>query len=235
MMGQGVQIARSEIVMEARKFNPDELIFLDRDLDVNVNMMARMLSHEHEDIVCSMYCKKTIDTHWHVQGWSEEEEPDKNGLLRVKQAAIGFSKIKMSVFDRIQEKNPDRRGWLREVGTANWELWDFFPMELLGPGTPLERMRAVKDILDNPSLDTQEKINQIDMAVYKQHTEPNLHMGEDYWFCRLAREAGIKIKLDTELIIPHEGNIKFPVMTKDAVRILKEEWRQDDIKKEAIG
>ena len=120
MMGQAVHTARSEIVMEARKLKADELVFLDKDLDVNVNQMMRLLSHEHEDIVCAMYCKKTIDTHWHVQGWSEEEEPDKNGLLRVKQAAIGFSKIRMSVFDRIAAKNPDRKGWLREVGSGEW-------------------------------------------------------------------------------------------------------------------
>ncbi len=230
MMGQGVQIARSECVKHGREAKCDEVIFLDKDLDVNVTQMARMLSHEKEDIVCGMYCKKTTDTHWHAQSYGPDEKEDANGLLRVRQAAIGFSKINMRVFDKIQADNPDRVGVLREKGTGEWQLWDFFPMELMGPNTPLARLNTIKGILDNPALDTAEKLKQIDLASYQQYLEPNYHIGEDYWFCKLARDSGFKIKLDTQLIVQHEAKIRLPIPTAQLIDMLKEDWREDDRK-----
>lgn len=227
--GPAIQVARNQIVQYARKQGVDELVMIDVDVDVPWEAFERLLSHD-EDIVCGLYSRRTMDTHWHVHPWSETEKENERGLLRVYQAAVGLSKIKMSVFDRLEQAYPDRVGELIEGGVLGERLCEFFPMELMGKNTPGGRLLAIKELLKRPDLSDKEKVALIEQAATIQHPESNQFIGEDYGFCCLARNAGIPIYLDTHLVLKHEGTAMFPIDTKQLVKMLNEPWREDELK-----
>jgi hypothetical protein len=109
--GPAVHQARNELVAYAFQHKFDELIFWDKDVlaeqlgeDVTSGAIMRLLSHD-VDMVCGLYSTRSLKTHWHTH-LIPGEEADENGLQKVNRCAIGFSKIKMSVFRRIAEKNP---------------------------------------------------------------------------------------------------------------------------------
>jgi hypothetical protein len=53
----------------------------------------------------------------------------------------------------------------------------------------------------------------------------NIMMGEDFYFCKLAREAGVKLHIDNNLIVSHSSSIRLPVKNQDICEALKEQWR----------
>lgn len=230
--GAPVQQARNEIVDDARRRKFDELIFLDKDLDAGPEAVARILSHKYSLIVCALYCQRSLDTFWHVQAWSKTQKPHADGLLRVKQCAIGFCKINLSVFDLLEANNPDRLGMLTTTGGATKPLWEFFPMELIGPNTPrgrlnrilglVEEIRATEGLLSSTS--------QLAEKVFSYATETdisceNIHMAEDYGFCAMLRASDIPIHVDTHLTIQHESSVQLPIPTDQVLRMLQESWR----------
>lgn len=226
--GPAIQVARNQIVQYARKQGVDELVMIDVDVDVPWEAFQRLLSHD-VDIVCGLYSRRTMDTHWHVHPLNDKEVEDERGLLRVYQAAVGLSKIKMSVFDRLEKAYPDRVGELIEGGVLGERLCEFFPMELMGKNTPGGRLLAIKELLKQ-DLPHEEKVKLINIEAHIQHPEQNQFIGEDYGFCCLARNAGIPIYLDTHLVLKHEGTAMFPLETKQLLKMIEEPWRQDELK-----
>lgn len=227
--GPAIQVARNQIVQYARKQKVDELVMIDVDVDVPVEAFQRLLSHD-VDIVCALYSRRTMKTHWHVHPLNETEVENENGLLRVYQAAVGVCKIKMSVFDKLQETYPDRVGEMIEGGMQMERMVEFFPMELMGKNTPGGRLLAIKELLKGNGSDAG-LIEAIKEASVVKHQEENQFIGEDYGFCCLARNAGIPIYLDTHLVLKHEGTAMFPLETKDMMEALENDtWRKDEIK-----
>jgi hypothetical protein len=224
--GIGVQWARDTAVYRAKQLDCREVVFIDKDLDVPLEAFERLLSYEHEAIVCGTYSHRNTNSFFLGKRWPEDDATDEKhprGLWRMYQAAVGFCKIRMSVFDKIAALNPDRRGIMGEThGTV--EIDEAFPMELIGANTPAGRLKRIAKILASESAPLG-KLTEINLAMQATSEEPNLFLSEDYGFCRLAREAGIKILMDPELMVQHEAKIKVPIATMELQAMLAEPWR----------
>lgn len=224
--GAPVQQARNEIVADARERKFDELIMLDKDLDVGPEQVARILSHD-VPFVAGLYCQKSLDTFWHVQSWAKDQKPDEAGLLRVKQCAVGFCKIKLGIFEQLQADNLDRLGMLTTTGGDTKPIWEFFAMELSGPNTANGRIAAIKDLLSDEILANAPVSfrNAIVSAAVGRHPTPSLHLAEDYGFCTMLRNSEIPIVVDTKLVIQHEGSVMLPIPTEHLEKMVAETWR----------
>lgn len=233
--GPAVQMARNEIVAYAREQKFDELLFWDKDVlaeqngqNVTAGAVMRMLKHD-KDIVCAPYSSRHLDTHWHVHT-IEGKEPDADGLQEVSRACIGFSKIKMSVFDKIEADNLDRKAVLIDPNHAPKPCTEFFPMGVQGKNTPESRLANLRSILADNELSASAKLQRLEREANLRYDEPNLFIGEDYWFCDLARKSGFTIHLDTFLMMGHTGKVTLPIPTLRLFELMKEPWRQEEIK-----
>ena len=233
--GPAVHQARNELVAYAFQHKFDELIFWDKDVlaeqhgeDVTSGAIMRLLGHD-VDMVCGLYSTRSLKTHWHMH-LIPGEEADENGLQKVNRCAIGFSKIKMSVFRRIAEKNPWRKGVLVDPNHPPHPVQEFFPMGLQGKGTPEDRLLAIKEALEQPAKSHEIMVQRIERLANIQYDTPNVFISEDYWFCDLVRDAGMDIHMDTLLVLGHTGKMTFPIETPALLEILSEPWRKEEIK-----
>lgn len=233
--GPAVHQARNELVAYAFQHNFDELIFWDKDVlaeqhgeDVTAGAIMRLLSHD-VDMVCGLYSTRSLKTHWHTH-LIKGEEAGEDGLQKVSRCAIGFSKIKMSVFKRIAEKNPWRKGVLVDPNHPPHPVAEYFPMGLQGEGTPEARIKAILDALEQPAKSHEIMVERIRRLATINYDRPNVFISEDYWFCDLVRDAGIDIHMDTLLVLGHTGKMTFPIETPALLEILSEPWRKEEIK-----
>ena len=233
--GPAVQMARNEIVAYARQEKFDELVFWDKDVlaedhgaNVTANAMMRLLSHD-VDIVCAPYSSRHLETHWHIHT-IDGEVPNKDGLQKVSRACIGFSKIKLSVFDRIERDNPDRKAILIDPNKAPKPCTEFFPMGVVGKNTPEHRLSRIHAILTDESLSRDAKFTQIQREAVIIYDEPNTFLGEDYWWCDLATKSGFTVHLDTLLVMGHSGHTTLPIPTLKLFSLLQEPWRQEEVR-----
>lgn len=240
--GPAVQMARNEIVAYARSAKFDELLFWDKDVvadqngeNVTASAMMRLLGHD-VDIVCAPYSSRHLETHWHVHPL-KDEQPNEQGLQKVERACIGFSKIKLKVFDRIEADNPWRKGVLIDPNKAPKPCTEFFPMGIHGKNTPEYRLKQISSIFADDKLSASARLQRIERELNVSYDEPNSFLGEDYWFCDLARNSGFSIHLDAMLMMGHSGKIILPIPTLKLFELLREPWRQDEVKalKEAIA
>ena len=235
--GPAIMQARNEIVGYAFDHKFDEIIWWDKDVvaDVDGNnqtaaALLRLMAHD-VDMVCGVYSTRSLETHWHME-LIAGEEPNANGLQKVKRSAIGFSKIKMSVFKAIMDKNPDRMGTLVDPLKAPKPLFEFFPMGLQGPNTAEGRLAKIREEIDrwqNKDISSEVAMNLVVRNATIKFDQPSYFASEDYWFCDLAREAGIPIHIDTMLILGHQGKAVFPITTPRLLEILSEPWRKEEL------
>lgn len=223
--GAPIQQARNEGVQYARDEKCTHLVQIDSDLDVRPPQLARLLSHESE-IVCAIYSQRDLNTAFHLQPNNPPSQVEEHGLLHVKQAAIGCSKIALPVFDKIQADNPDRYGQLTSREGGSKGIWEFFAFELVGLNTPESRLASIASMVQCSGTTSNEEIRRI---LETHYLADNLHVSEDYNFCRLANKSGFKVKVDTQLIIPHEHGIPLPIATPQLMDMLKEPWRQTEV------
>jgi len=216
--GCTVQWARDELVQTAIRNGCTEVLFWDKDLEPTLEHGLRLLSHD-VDVVCGLYSKRHLNTHWHVHGDPSSKESRADGLMKVLKVAIGFSKIKISVFAKLARHYPERVYWKHDGGEEPVTLHEFFPMGIVGPNSyrgKLERIRTAARGDDAGSALTVISTNQI--------------RGEDFYFRELCEEAGIPLYLDPNLIIPHDGNIRFPIPTPQLLAMINEPWRADELR-----
>lgn len=233
---EGVPInqARSELVQNAYDEGCSEIVMIDADLGVGPKELGRILSHD-EDVVCALYCHRSLNCLWHVQPTSPPSEERPDGLLRVKQSAVGFSKIKLSVFDKLKVANPDRIGQLTERIGGNRLVWEFFPFELVGLNTPASRLNTIKEICKTLSDqgDVHGMVNKwaekILSVINTTYLADNYHVSEDFNFCRLCSESGIPIYTDTQLIVQHKTEVDLPIPTAHLAELMREGWRQTEL------
>lgn len=233
--GPAVQMARNELVAHARDGKFDELIFWDKDVvaddegeNVTAGAIVRLLSHD-VDMVCAPYSARSMTTHWHIQPLPGEKAAE-NGLQKVSRACIGFSKIKLSVFDRVEQRNPWRKAVLIDPNKNPKPVTEFFPMGVKGRNTPEYRLAQIAALMQEDFKSNDARVERIKRELELVYDEPNLFAGEDYWFCDLVREAGIDIYLDTFAVMGHLGQAVLPISTKTLVRALNEPWRQESIR-----
>lgn len=237
---EGVPInqARSEFVQNAYDEGCSDIVMIDADLGVGPKELGRILTHD-EEVVCALYCHRSLNCLWHVQPTNPPSEERSDGLLKVKQSAVGFSKIKLSVFDKLKVANPDRVGQLTERTGGNRLVWEFFPFELVGQNTPASRIKDLLSLSDEflkianeqheARLDARFVASRIKDLATTNYLADNYHVSEDFNFCRLCSESGIPIYTDTQLIVQHKTEVDLPIPTAHLAELMREGWRQAEL------
>lgn len=229
IMGNCVMGARDWAAFYMEKDKWDGLIFWDSDLLPTPADFVRLLSHGL-DFVCGAYCKREVETNWHFFPVTPETDILESGLWQMKQAAIGFSYISKAVFDKIRARHPECAYYNQEQGVDKVSLHQFFPWQIVGPNSDLGKIERIKEYLRGQmerAHNSAEMLTEISRILDDTDYSQNFMQGEDYGFCRLAREVDVPIWLDTKLVVPHRGECDFPIAHEDVVRMTTEPWRQD--------
>ncbi len=231
--GAPIQQARNEGVQIARDEKCVEIVQVDSDLNLGPKELAQLLSHD-ESVVCALYCHRSLETKWMVTPNNPPSPNRGDGLMAVKQSAIGCSKIKLSVFDKLQADNPDRSGVLTDRAGGSKSVWDFFAFERVGLNTAESRLKSIEAVLRRkvdcrlPD-DDKAQLLEIDNIVSTTYLADNLHVSEDYRFCQLCEKSGIPIHVDTGLIVQHATEVMLPIPTAQLYDLLQESWRQEEV------
>lgn len=242
--GTSVAMARDELANLFLERGDDELISWDVDLGhpdpkVMLSMFARLLSHD-VDIVGGAYVGHNFLSQWHGAAASDGEKMNENGLLKMAQIPLGFSKVKRRVFEKIKQDNP----WLQYVfketnmNKQRGGMTEFYPNGLVGPNTGQGKVDRIRKVLTSPNFIYEHPKTNLDRVIeiiddddYSQ----TVMLGEDFYFCRLAREAGFEMFIDNNLITPHESHVRLPVKNQDILAELSQEWRlSNDAKPEEL-
>lgn len=226
LAGTIVTAARDQIAAEMERGNWDKLVFWDDDMEPTIAQTHRLLSHD-KDFVCGGYCKRDIHTAWHIHPAKDAEIlPD--GLWRMHKAALGYSVIGKNVFAAIRAKFPERQYEIREEGQKPMKLFEFFPWEIVGQNTPRQKIARLQKLFQENSKpwSASKLLEQVEQIVTADDYADNSLRGEDYAFCELAREAGVEIWLDSQLIIQHVGSCSYPISHDNLIKMTTEEWRR---------
>lgn len=206
----------------------DGIVWWDSDLVPTTADFVRLVSHEQE-FVCAAYCGRDTTAHWHF-----EHVPDTGmtpaGLWAVKKSAIGFARIKKSVFDKIRAAHPERTYKNREQGVDVTQLHQFHPWQIIGPNSDMGKLKRLKELLAGQldhAHNATELLREVSGIVFDPDYSQNLMQGEDYGFCRMAREVGVDLWVDSKLVVGHRAEITLPIPHDDLVRMVAEPWRQD--------
>lgn len=241
--GTTVNLARDELADLALRETPhtkndpfDGVIFWDIDLchfdsNVMISMFARLLSHIDKpgvDVVAGQYVGHNFLSHFHGATTDNSAGPDADGLMEMSQIPIGFSYISCKALRQIQAFHAHREYMIKETEkqVSRGKMFEFFPIGVCGPCSAEGKMERLKAIVQkDPTLASVELMEEIAKIVYDSRYETNFLLGEDFYFCKLAREAGVKLWIDNALIVPHETNLRLPVKNTELLSALTEHWR----------
>lgn len=228
--GCTVQWARDELAELAIKHGCTHVLFWDKDLEPTPEQAVKLLSHD-VDVVAALYTKRHVNTHWHVFGDPRfKDDERKDGLMRVMKVAIGFSLIKTSVFAKLKAHFPERQYYKRDGGEEPTTLHEYFPMGIVGNNSIDGKFRQIRSLIANTSkTDTEIRAEVYDIINAKDYSENQIR-GEDFYFCELCLEAGVELYIDPTLMIPHNGEVRYPIPTPLLLQMLEEPWRQDEIR-----
>lgn len=121
--------ARNTIAARFLESKSDWLMFIDVDLQIKVEHIARLWLHatkENRKIVCGIYAMKKLAPRF-VANWINGEVPDKNGAVKVSESGTGCMVIHRSVFEAMIKKFPQieyTTDFNHASGTR--QEWDFF-------------------------------------------------------------------------------------------------------------
>ncbi len=232
--GASVNCARNELVDMFLRDNYDTIVFSDVDMRWTPANLLRLISHK-ELFVASIYCRREKGVSWLFTGLKDEEVRP-NGLLKVHETALGFCKIERQAFESIRITSPDYECAVTcEEDGHNRPMFEFFPMGLEGPNSQNGRLFQMREYLASlekggaNQLYRKDIIKELKTRLTDRSDIPSRFIGEDYYFCKHLRNAGIDVLLDTHLIIPHTGRFDYPIPTTELMNMLSEPWRKDDI------
>lgn len=238
--GTSVAMARDELANVAitRKF--DGLCFWDIDLgafnsEVTLAMFHRLFSHD-VDIVAGQYVGHNFLSQFHG-ATVEKAELRPDGLMEMAQIPLGFSYISTKALLKIKEAHPHHTYVLKEtcMNRAKAGMFEFFPNGVVGPCSAEGKLARLNKIDYRMKLgglayteDATRIINEVCEILNDTNYDTNIMLGEDFYFCKLARDAGLKLYIDNNLIIPHDTGIRLPVNNQDILTALGEEWRLEN-------
>ena len=239
--GTSVAMARDEIANLFLKRGDDELVFWDIDLGVNdpqmmVSMFNRLLSHD-VDIVGGAYVGHGFPSKFHGAAHDTNQTILPNGLIKMAQIPLGFSKTKKEVFHKIKSAYPYLEYVFKEteMEAPKAGMFEFFPNGVVGPNTgqgKIDRIRAAKGEFSHNLEGWAVRIEDI---LNDSNYSENVMLGEDFYFCRLAREAGVELFIDNNLIVPHSTDVRLPVKHQMLLNAIAEEWRwEGGVKSEEV-
>jgi hypothetical protein len=214
--GAPVNFARNEIAYEAIQGDYDDLLQIDDDMAPTPEHVRRILSHD-VDVVGGCYCAKKFGK----PKWLFVPQPGavmrQDGLLECAGVATGFERTKVSALRKLYAHYHDRR-FLTPPDEKGYqkEMCELFPMGLIGEGTPEGRLERIKAVLARQADDPQECVRQV-KEIATSRAGPGRLLGEDYFFTRLCRKAGVISYVDLGIgPVAHIGNVPFPI-TPDKV------------------
>jgi hypothetical protein len=199
-----VQTGRNELVYEARKHGCDELVFWDADIAAKAADLARLMSHD-VDIVGAIYAKRVNGLpQWTCRAKTDWVNPPPQDLMHCNDVATGFKRIKMGVFDRLDEVFKHRR-YRHGHDDIRTEYFTVGMADGDGCEHPSEvKLRILVEGILRGAISAHEAIDLIN-----KDREVSI-VGEDCMFCRMARHAGFDVWADTKLILRHMGEIGYP-------------------------
>lgn len=237
--GTSVAMARDELAHMAITCGFDKLVFWDIDLGaadskVTVSMLARLLSHD-VPVVGAQYVGHNFSAQFHG-AISENSQLRTDGLLEMAQIPLGFSVIDVKgALLKIKEAHPQRLYNVKQTQDIIVKpgLFEFFPNGVVGPCSDAGKMERIKDALkrhnlENPLGDMERFGLEVKTIVKDEDFQSTYMLGEDFYFCKLAREAGVPLYIDNNVIIPHDTNVRLPVTNELLLKALMEEWRWGD-------
>jgi hypothetical protein len=217
-------MARNILASSAMAHGYDRMLMLDTDHPINLTHLSRILSHDHEtiDAVSGLYCLKKPGKPFFLGVRMPGAEPDENRLLPAAFVPTGFLSVSTKALRQMCDDAPESEFYVPDEeslpptpGRTNGTMFELFPVGVNGPRTAGARLRVIRQILSE-NLSATEKLTQIDDAIFARH-EPGFLTGEDYGWAWRARRAGVKLYLDTACVVPHRGNIDFPITNPDVV------------------
>jgi len=232
--GTSVAMARCEGADLFMRRGDDELISWDIDLGIPdpqilVSMFARLLSHD-VDIVGGAYVGHNFNSQWHGAATSPDAKMNERGLLPMAQIPLGFSKVKRRVFEKIKKDNPHLEYVFREtqMEQAKPNMFEFYPNGVVGPNTGQGKVERIKEVLKDYktcAANFADYLDRIHAIVHDNDYSKNVLMGEDFYFCKLARDSGFELFIDNNLLVPHKSEVLLPVKNQDLLKELLQEWR----------
>jgi len=184
--------ARNQLTYDFIQSDCTHLMFIDADIGFNAQDIPYMMSL-NEDIVCGIYPKKCIN--WNtvataaIQGFSPSELSNHTGDFVV------------NYYDKVDN--------------------GLITIENGGTGFMLIKRNVITTLI--PKVDSYmfDGYNQVDVANGLQsYRIPEIFntcicpityrlLSEDYYFCKLTRDNGYKIKADTNIKLTHTGSYVF--------------------------
>lgn len=229
-----LNVARNLLAQAAVKGNFDRVLFLDTDHPATLEHVTRILSHDHEQypIVSGLYAMKRPGKPFFLGIKAKGAKPDAHHLLRADFLPTGFLSVSVSALRKIAETHPEREFYVQDdvlvpgPRQTRQTMFEWFPIGVKGPRTAEARLKRVREIIRRDTavgVSNHDTLLAICAAVDRPHPPGNL-LGEDYYFARLATEAGIPMYMDTGCLVPHLGQIPFPLtdpslIAKDACEI----------------
>lgn len=153
------------------------LFFLDDDVGWQPQAALRMVRHD-VDVVAGVYPKKTDNGEWPVVVDCVDELPiERNGLWKARLAPTGFMCIRRGVLEKMAQRSGLYVDTTK-VGdnTPQWNIFDMGWFTTDGERPP------------------------------QQGGVMGQFWGEDYYFVRKCREAGIDVWIDPDIEFTHRGS-----------------------------
>ena len=228
--GTSVAWARDELVDTMLSMNYDGILFWDVDLGTDdpkmmVAAVARLFSHD-VDIVGAAYVGHNVSSQFHGANVNQPVRDD--GLMAMGQIPIGFSLIRTNVFKAIRKKFPWHEYIQKETGVKPpKKMFEYFPTGIVGPNTAQGKLERIVAEMKSDKPD-EDLLVRIETIVNDNRYETNHVLGEDFYFCALARMAGFDLFIDNNMIIPHDSKVKLPIGMDELIFTLDESWRYKD-------
>lgn len=238
--GTSVNLARDELADLAIRSKFNLLCFWDIDLGTfdpktMLDMFGRLFSHDVDGVVAGQYVGHKFVSAWHGATAADNATPRPDGLMEMAQVPLGFSTIPVSCLKRIREAHPQREYVVKETEkqVAKAKMFEYFPIGVHGPCSDGGKVARIKEVLNKPKPDSifeheawaAAQAGDIREIINDSRYETNYLLGEDYGFCQLCRQAGVKLYIDNNLIIPHESSVRLPVNNLELLAEISQSWR----------
>jgi hypothetical protein len=137
--------------------------------------------------------------------------------IEVRQSGTGFMMIRRATLERFQEAYPHRRYRTRDIPAPDGSfppIVQFFESEIFGQDQFLLG-QAIAFVRANPAATDEE----VDRFVRDLPVEPSDYVSEDFVFCRLLRQTGMKVWTCPWIEITHTGSYTYASRLRDLARI----------------
>lgn len=209
--------------------NFDRMLMVDTDELITPEHITRILGHDDQryPIVSALYCMKRPGRPFFLGIRAKGAKPDENQLLEALFLPTGFLSVSVEALRKMQAHHKDKEFYVQEHHALppgprpeQKTMWELFPYGVRGPRTAEARLRRVRKHVElviakgGVAMASKalifEAMQNVVTALTDEQPPGNL-LGEDFAFSRLATEAGIKQFLDVGCVIPHVGQIAFPI------------------------